>query len=240
MDKRIWMVIILIMTMTLSACGSGTPDEDATESTEATSSEAISSEATTVAEQTETVSETSEDVDVLASDIFKRGSKADNYAYEYVMSSDGQFVASFKLWVDGNRVRFDATDQGQSMYMDYDKQEGYVYIASDNTLIKTPIGSLGNEWDSPFTFANELDDSALLAMKNKGTETIDGKLCQLFEYDNMGAKVTYYVWKEKGLILKMIMEIDGQPTFEYYFKNLVIDGNFDKELELPKGAKIVG
>lgn len=242
MDKRIWMVIILLMTMTvtLSGCGAATPDEDTTESTEATSSEAISSEATTAAEQTEAVSETSEEVGVLASDIFNRDAKFDNYAYEYVMSSGDQILGSFKLWVDGNRVRYDAMDQGQSMYMDYDKQEGYIYMSTDNTLIKTPLGSLGNEWESPFTFANEIEDSALVDMKDKGTETLDGKLCQLFEYDNMGSKVTYYVWKEKGLIIKMMMEIEGQPSFEYYFKDLQIDGNFDKELELPKGAKIVG
>ena len=131
-------------------------------------------------------------------------------------------------------------DQGQSMYLDYDKKEGYIYMSADNTLIKTPLGSLGNEWESPFTFANDIEDSALMDMKDKGTEKIDGKLCQIFEYDNMGSKVIYYVWKEKGLILKMIMEIDGQPSFEYYFKNLEIDGNFDKELELPKGAKVMG
>ncbi len=239
MKKSIWIVIILILMLTLTACGSDTPNA---ETTEATASVATTSETSseTTAAQTEAVSETSENGDLLAADIFKTDTKADRYAYELIMSSGGQVIGGFNLWVDGDKVRFDLTDQGQSMYFDYEKQEAYIYIEADNTLLKTPIETLGNEWESPFLFAEELDADALSAMNYKGSEKLDGKDCQIFEYDNMGTKVTYYVWEEKGLILKMIMEVDGQPTYEYYFKNLQIDGNFDKELEFPEGAKIVG
>jgi len=239
MKKSIWMVIILIAMLALTACGSDAPD---TETTETTASVVTTSEDTseTTTASTEAVSETVENGGVLASDIFNRESKVDRYAYELIMTSGGQVIGGFNLWVDGDRVRFDLADQGQSMYFDYAKKEAYIYVAAENTLMKTPIETLGNEWESPFLFAEELDDDALTAMKNKGSETLDGKKCQIFEYDNMGTKVTYYVWEEKGLILKMIMEVDGQPTYEYYFKNLQIDGNFDKELELPEGAKIVG
>lgn len=239
MNKRIWMVIILLLTLALTACGSGTNTIESTEATTETTSSETTAETTEA--QTEATSETTENAGVSASDIFDRDTKVDRYAYELIMSSGGQVIGGFNLWVDGDRVRFDlAEDQGQSMYFDYKKKEAYIYVAAENTLMKMPIESLGNEWESPFLFAEELDDDALSAMTNKGSETVDGKKCQVFEYDNMGTKVTYYVWEEKGLILKMIVEVDGQPTYEYYFKNLQIDGNFDKELELPEGAKIVG
>lgn len=239
MKKSIWIVIILVLILTLTACGSDTSDSQTSETnaTEVTTSETTSE---TTAAQTEAVSETSENGDILAADIFKTDTKADSYAYELIMSSGGQVIGGFNLWVDGDKVRFDLTDQGQSMYFDYEKQEAYIYSAADNTLLKTPIETLGNEWESPFLFAEELDADALSSMNYKGSEKLDGKACQIFEYDNMGNKVTYYVWEEKGLILKIIMEIDGQPEYEYYFKNLELDGNFEKELELPEGAKIVG
>lgn len=237
MDKRIWMVIILLMALALTACSSDTPIES---SIEVSPSEAeITSETMSETTAVET-SETSEEDEIMASDVFDRDVKSDRYAYEYVMSSNGQVVGGFKLWVDGDRVRYDMADLGQSMYFDYEKQEAYVYSVADNTAIKTPIETLGNEWESPFMFASELDDDALSTMKYVGTDTLDGNKCQLFEYDSMGTKVTYYVWEEKGIILKMIMEVEGQPSFEYYFKNFEIDGNFDEELELPKDAIIVG
>jgi hypothetical protein len=237
MDKRIWMISILVLTLALTACGS---DTNATEeSTVLVTTAETTSETTGVV--TEATSETTENTEVLASDIFDRDSKIDRYAYELIMSSGGQVIGGFNLWVDGDRVRFDlAAEQGQSMYFDYAKKEAYIYVASENTLMKMPIESLGNEWESPFLFAEELDDRALSAMKNKGSEIVDGKKCQVFVYDSAGTEVTYFVWEEKGLILKMIVEVEGQPTYEYYFKNLQIDGNFDKELELPEGAKIVG
>lgn len=240
MDKRIGMVIILLMTVTLTACRSNTPINSTTEispSEEMTSEVTFATTSETTAEDT---SEASDNSGILASDLFDRETKLDRYAYEYVMSSDGKVIGGFMIWVDGDRVRYDVVDQGQSMYFDYEKQEAYLYVEAENTLIKTPINTLGTEWESPFMFAAELDDSALLAMKNIGTETVDGKKCQIFEYDNADTKVTYYVWEEKGFILKMIMEIEGQPSYEYYFKNLDIDGNFDDELELPEGATIVG
>jgi len=160
--------------------------------------------------------------------------------YELVMSSDGKVVGGFNIWADGDLVRFDLADSGQSMYFDYGKKEAYIYITEGNTLMKVPIDTLGNEWESPFIFASELDDVALSAMNYKGNETLDGKKCQIFEYDNLGTTATYYVWEEEGLIIKMILEYEGQPTYEYYFKNLDINGNYDKELEIPADAKLVG
>ena len=239
MDKRIWMVIILVMALALTACGSDTKTDESTEVTTETTASETTAETTVVT--TEAASETTENNEVLASDIFNRDSKIDSYAYELIMSSGGQVIGGFNLWVDGDRVRFYlSADEGQSMYFDYAKKEAYIYVKAENTLMKMPIESLGNEWESPFLFAEELDDDALSAMKNKGTETVDGKKCRVFEYDNLGTKAIYYVWEEKGLILKMIVEVEGQPTYEYYFKNLNIDGNYDKELELPEGATIVG
>lgn len=232
MFKRVWIILLVILVASLSGCGS---DSKATESTETTEE----TEATEVTKEAESTEETTEAEGFFAGDVIDRDRALDNYYYEYVMTSDGQKIGGFKLWASGQKIRFDATEEGQRLYMDYETGKGFMYIESENTLIATPLETMGNEWESPLIFAGQIDDATLDGMNWIKTETIDGKSCHVFEVSNSGMKVTYYVWEDEGLIIKMIMETDGQPTYEYYFKDLEIDGNFEKDLELPEGATVI-
>lgn len=187
--------------------------------------------------ETEAVSES--EMDPSAASILQKDKNIDNYYYEYVMSSDGQRMAGFKLWVNGNRIRFDAEAEGQSIYLDYDKGEGYLYMPDGNILMKMPLESLGSEWESPFLFAGEIEQSALDGMKYEGKETIDGKECYVYAGESMGSGATYYIWKDEGVIVKFVLKNSGQPTYEYYFKDLTFGQTYDSELKLPEGAEIV-
>lgn len=236
--KKIW-VILLVTTMlfALSACSSGETPETTTETTANVPVATQTTEAMTTESMEETEAEGSEDDAFL--NVLNRDKKIDNYYYEYVMSSNGEQMASFKLWVNGNRIRFDALAEGQSIFLDYDKGEGYLYMPDGNLLMKMPIESLGSEWESPFLFAGEIDQETLDSMKYEGRETIDGKLCYIYTGGVVGTKVTYYLWKDEGVIVKFSYETSGQPTYEYYFKDLTFGETYDKELELPEDAEIV-
>lgn len=237
MKKILMLALVATMLFALSACGSSTTPE---ETTETTASLPVATQ-TTAAEQTEVTEKTEDEGsdDEAFMNVFKRDKKIDNYYYEYVMSSNGQRMAGFKLWVNGNRIRFDAEQEGQSIYLDYDKGEGYLYMPDGNILMKMPLESLGSEWESPFLFAGEIDQTTLDSMKYEGRETIDGKVCYVYSGESMGTKVTYYIWKDEGVIVKFSYESGGQPTYEYYFKDLTFGETYDKELELPKDAEIV-
>jgi hypothetical protein len=69
---------------------------------------------------------------------------------------------------------------------------------------------------------------------------LDGKDCAVYEWDYAGGKYTYYIWKDEGIIIRMKMEMDGGSTYEYYFKDLKINENFEMELEIPDDVQIMG
>ena len=242
MGKGLRLLIALLMvsllSVSLTACVSST-NEETTETTEAPPVGIITESATEAASESITETEPSTDADPSAATILQKDRKIDNYYYEYVMSSDGQKMAGFKLWVNGNKIRFDAEQEGQTIYLDYDLGEGYLYMPDGNILMKMPLESLGSEWESPFLFAGEIEQSALDSMKYEGKETIDGKECYVYKGENMGSGATYYIWKDEGVIVKFVLTNSGQPTYEYYFKDLTLGETYDSELKLPEDAEIV-
>ncbi|MCA0385696.1 MAG: hypothetical protein LCH34_08865 [Firmicutes bacterium] len=228
-------IILLAFAMVLTACGSS---EETTETTETTGVPVVV--ATETAEVTEATEETTaESDDVFANEAIVSDRVIDNYYYEYVMTQDDTRLGGFKLWVAEKKIKFEAIEEGQIIYLDYDKGEGYLYMPEGNILMKVPLDTVSTEWESPFLFAGEIEDGVLNSMKTKGSEEVDGKDCYVFEGTAGNVKSTYYVWKEEGLIIKMRIETDGQPTYEYLFKDLTIGGTFEKEMTLPEGAQII-
>lgn len=228
-------VILIVLTMVLTACGSS---EEATESTETTGAPVVV--ATETAEVTEATEETtSANEDVFANEAIDRDRVIDNYYYEYVMTQDDTRLGGFKLWVADKKIKFEAIEEGQIIFLDYEKAEGYLYMPEGNILMKVPLDTVSTEWESPFLFAGEIEDGVLNSMKAKGSEEVDGKDCYVFEGTAGNVKSTYYVWKDEGLIIKMRIETEGQPTYEYLFKDLTIGGTFETEMALPEGAQII-
>lgn len=73
-----------------------------------------------------------------------------------------------------------------------------------------------------------------------GTETIDGKVCQVISFDQTGAgSVKMWLWEEKGLPLKMEMVANGTTTTIVY-NNIDFSDIPDSIFELPDGVTIVG
>lgn len=237
---RFWITFlwVALLTVSLTACGSSS-NEETTETTEAPPVGIVTESETEAATEPETEAASESEADPSAASVLQKDKKIDNYYYEYVMSSDGQRMAGFKLWVNGNRIRFDAEEEGQTIYLDYDLGEGYLYMPDGNVLMKMPLESLGGEWESPFLFAGEIEQNALEGMKYEGKETIDGKECYIYTGESMGSGATYYIWKDEGVIVKFVLKNSGQPTYEYYFKDLTFGQTYDSELKLPEGAEIV-
>ena len=236
--KKIWMVAATcVLIFTLTACSSGANKEQTTETSEDSPVGIVTTAPTETEAETEATTGSGDDY--AAVNIINPDRKIDNYYYEYVMSSGGQRMASFKLWVNGNRIRFDAEAEGQTIFLNYDTGEGYVYMPAGNVLMKMPLDQLGSEWESPFLFAGEIDQMTMDSLKYTGKEMIDGKECYIYEGESGATKMTYYIWKEEGLIVKMIYETNDQSSFEYYFKDLTLGQTYDSELKLPENVDII-
>ncbi|MCD4714220.1 MAG: hypothetical protein K8R73_13125 [Clostridiales bacterium] len=175
-----------------------------------------------------------------AADLISDNPEADSYYYEYVVSIDGAEQVGFKIWSYDNRIRFEGGMEGETFYLDYNKKEGYLYMPAEKTMLKMPLESMDTDWDSPFMMTADIDDSAISGMNYIGDENVDGKECAVYEYDSSEGKVTYYIWKDEGIIIQMKMEMDGGSTYEYYFKDLKINENFEMELEIPDDVQIMG
>lgn len=164
----------------------------------------------------------------------------ESYYYEYVLAADGVEQVAFKIWSDGKRVKFEGGMEGEIYYLDYEKEEAYLYMPNENMMMKMPMEGMDSGWDSPFMMAAQIETDVIDGLNKVGEEEIDGKECTMYQYDFGQGKYTYAVWKDQGFIIKMIMELDGQPTYEYYFKDLTINENFEIDLELPEDVQIIG
>ncbi len=241
MKKSKWFILalsLLIVSLLIVGCGSTdadpgyvVDDEPVPEETPTTEEEL---EPTIEVEPEEAEEENN------AADLISDNPEADSYYYEYVVSIDGAEQVGFKIWSYDNRIRFEGGMEGETFYLDYNKKEGYLYMPAEKTMLKMPLESMDTDWDSPFMMTADIDDSAISGMNYIGDENVDGKECAVYEYDSSEGKVTYYIWKDEGIIIQMKMEMDGGSTYEYYFKDLKINENFEMELEIPDDVQIMG
>lgn len=239
MSKRKWFVLTLsLITILLLIVGCGAKEEPV--STVPEVSDPVENEEIDPAMDPTPTPTPEPEEEASAADLISDNPTADSYYYEYVVSIDGTEQVGFKIWSYDNRIRFEGGMEGESFYLDYNKGEGYLYMPADKTMIKMPMESIDNEWDSPFLMTADLDDSAVSGMKHIGDEVLDGKDCAVYEWSYAGGEYTYYIWKDEGIVIRLKVEMDGQSTYEYYFKDLIINEDFEMELEIPDDVQIMG
>ncbi|MBE0450573.1 MAG: hypothetical protein IBX70_06985 [Clostridia bacterium] len=241
MKKSKWLILALsLLTVSLLIAGCGKTDADpgyvvddkpAPEETPTPEKEL---EPTIEVEPVETEEENS------AADLISDNPVADSYYYEYVVSINGAEQVGFKIWYYDNRIRFEGGMDGETFYLDYNKKQAFLYMPAEKTMIKMPLDSMDSDWDSPFLMTADLEDSAISGMKYLGDENLDGKECAVYEYALGKDMTTYYIWKDEGIIIKLKARIEGGTTYEYYFKDLKINENFEMELEIPDDVQIIG
>jgi hypothetical protein len=71
-----------------------------------------------------------------------------------------------------------------------------------------------------------------------GTETIDGKLCDVYQWTYQGTTTKEWIWKDKSFPIKMeSTSSSGTTTIEY--KNIVFGTLSNDLFQLPAGVEIV-
>jgi hypothetical protein len=239
MKKRKWLILALSMlTVSLLIVGCGSTDADPGYVVD----DKPAPEETPTAEEAlePTIEPEPEEEEESAADLITDNPTPDSYYYEYVVSIDGAEQVGFKIWSYDNRIRFEGGMDGETFYLDYNKKEGLLYMPAEKTMIKMPLESIDNEWDSPFLMTADLEDSAIAGMKYVGDENLDGKDCAVYEYESGEGKTTYYIWKDEGIVIRLKVQMAGGSTYEYYFKDLIINENFEMELEIPDDVQIIG
>ncbi|MDY6958780.1 MAG: hypothetical protein SVK08_06440 [Halobacteriota archaeon] len=239
--KKIGMTLLvglLLFGMVLSA---GCVDEEG----ETTSVETDENEQpadtteTTSTESTESTEETSTSGTSL-SDLLSKARDSSSVKYDMVMSGGPTGTITTKVWSTKEMTKTESTVMGQNVITIVDNEEMimYTYYPSQNMAMKMNFSdsqtSSGTE-----SFEDVYDNYNPTIV---GTETIDGKMCTVIEYDADGAVSTkMWIWQEYGFPIKVesTQSIAGSPTtMVMEMKNIEFGSIPDSVFELPAGVEI--
>jgi len=124
-----------------------------------------------------------------------------------------------------------ATEQGQTVvnFIDIDEKTVITYMVSQNMAIK------GDFAQAPQAATKNIEEHKPVVI---GTETLDGKLCTVVEYSEAGIQVKTWIWKEKGLPLRIEQSgTRGKVIVE--LKNIDFSDIPDSMFQLPAGVQIL-
>jgi hypothetical protein len=150
------------------------------------------------------------------------------------MTATGEQQTTMKVYwknwgSDTMKYRAEMTQDEQEVVwiIDYAAQIMYWYYPDENMAYKM---SFGQAPENPVEGSEEIIPTYL------GTETIDGKLCDKWQYTTSGATETEWIWKAESFPIKMVSETSsGTTTTEY--KNIEFGTLSNDLFQLPPGVE---
>jgi len=228
--RKFWSLLLaVLMIVTLVACGgsSGSESESETE-------EPVSETAGSVSETTENESESSSG-DMSFADALYGSGELDNYYFELIMEAQGEEIQNAKMWVMGQKMKFEAA--GQITYYDFEAGTAAFYSKDTNQVIVMTVGETDG-MDTPLSVEQDIDSSTYDSIYYQGTEDLDGKTVYVYDYSVAGYSATYYIWADNGILLKMETDANGYVS-SYYFKDLTLNSVTESDFEYPAGASVL-
>jgi len=150
----------------------------------------------------------------------------------------GQDPITMTIWQKQQKMREDVTVTGMTVSIIFDVPENtmYTYMPEQNMATKAAL-DISMLPDSPIQDTRSIMDYNPLVT---GTETIDGKVCTVVEYnENNVGNIKMWIWEAKGLPLKMELTSGGEKTTIEY-TNIDFSDIPDSIFELPDGVTIIG
>jgi outer membrane lipoprotein-sorting protein len=224
LKKILSLVLVVAMVLgciSLIACGGGV-DEEAPPSEE--------EEEAPPSEEEEEPPPSGEDL----SEILGQGTGITSVKYDMVVTAPGAPTMTMEMWVEGNKIRAEMDQQGQTIVMliDYDEGVAYMYMPAENFAYEMPLGQ------APESAVEQAQAVADYSPHIIGTETMDGKVCLVAEYTIGQASVKMWIWKEHGFPIRIESTApEGKTVTE--FQNIDFADIDDSKFELPAGVEIM-
>ena len=166
------------------------------------------------------------------SEILGLTSAIESLTYEMAISGPGIPSLVSTVWQKPGKSKNEATvtvgemEQTTVTYIDYAAQELCVCF---------PATGMCMSMDFSMAQANPLDEAETILDYQPtiiGEETIDGKVCLVFEWTTDGVHTKWWLWKAKGFPIKAVMTTpEGVTTME--FSNIEFGDIPDSEFEFP-------
>jgi hypothetical protein len=171
---------------------------------------------------THTATATSTSGQTLA-DVYGKGYKGD-VKYDVFLTAGGMsqqllYKTYYKGWNSTNtKVRYETPAAYPGGYTqvtiwDSSTRTNYLWYPDQHVACQVPTGQ---GQDNP-----EENNNQIVPVK-VGTETIDGKLCDVYQWTFENSSMKEWVWKEKWFPIRMETTTSGQ-TATYEYQNIVFD-----------------
>jgi outer membrane lipoprotein-sorting protein len=151
--------------------------------------------------------------------------------FDMVTTGSDNSVTTSTAWVKNKKMRVENSVQGQNMVtlIDTDAKTMYLYNPAQNTAIKMDLSQAPQ---NPISSSISQFNPTII-----GSETLDGKLCQILQYTANGVVTKEWIWDAKGLPVRtQTTSSSGTTTTD--FKNYDFSDLPDNQFVLPADAKI--
>jgi hypothetical protein len=213
------MVLLMFAILSLAACSS-----------QSTTSQSTTPPTQSVAQTTSAATSTQAASGSVAS-LLGKAASITSWKCDVVTTAADNSVTTSTMFVKNKKMRIESNIQGQNTVtlIDIDAKTMYIYTPAQNTAIKMDF--------------NQAPQSAIGSSISQyspviiGSETLDGKLCQIVQYTANGVAIKEWIWDAKGLPVRLQTTIsNGTSTTDY--KNYDFSDISDTMFVLPQGVTI--
>jgi len=128
------------------------------------------------------------------------------------------------------KIRTEMTVEGNlTIYLvDYSTQTAYMWLKDQNIAYSIDMSQAPS---------NPTENADQVYPTYVGTDTVDGKLCDVYQWTILSMPMKTWVWKDKSFPIKMEATTpDGTVTVEY--QNIVFGTLSDSLFQLPAGVQV--
>ncbi len=159
-------------------------------------------------------------------------------SFEQVVTTPNTPPHTLKLFLKQGKMRAEVQAEGQQMIWigDNAAKVAYMWLPAENVAMKVPL----EQFEEQVGGEPEIDVVARQAMTGKlvGSETIDGKVCDVYEYETPDGKAKAWLWREKAFPLRVeVTGAGGKVVSE--MKNVQFGNVPDNLFQLPAGVQVM-
>lgn len=172
--------------------------------------------------------------------LFSKGKQIEGMSYDYTLTAKNN-VMSGKVWMQGKKVKTEATVAGQKMFTIMDGDTMYTYNPAENTAIKISLKESQKDnkkpADTPSDYTEGMDMSTVSLLESTIYDGVKCKVISVKEKDNK-AQMKMWVREDYGIPIRVETTEPEGGTVVMEYKNLKVGSLSSDLFQLPAGMQV--